>query len=372
MPRRASSGARLTLVVIGLGVAGLLAALGWLVIVYPDAPGPGRGRAVAVHLAAGVSLRTLAQELAARGVVSRPRVWALYARVLGAQARLRVGTVLVRDAMRPREILQRVATGYGPVELRVTFPEGFDRFDVARELERWGVVRRDAFLRATEDASVLAALGIHASSAEGYLFPDTYTVRDDTGAERMVQRLVENAQRRTRDLLRPDTPAMRRLATELGWGVHEVVTLASIVEKEARLPEEQPVIAGVFLNRLLRAEFRPRRLQADPTVAYGCLTRTTLASCRTFDGRHVLPSMLDDAANPYNTYRHDGLPPGPIANPGLGAIRAVLAAQEHDYFYFVASGGGRHVFSTTLDEHQAAIRRVRGESSHTPRANVSD
>lgn len=361
MSGRASAGARLALVVVGAGVAAFLAALGWLVIVYPDAPGPGRGRVVAVELAAGVPLPTLARDLAARGVLSRPRAWALYARVLGAAARLRTGTVLVRDSMRPREILQRVATGYGPVELRVTFPEGFDRFDVAQELERWGIVRRDAFLRATEDAALLAAIGIRASSAEGYLFPDTYTLRDDTTAERLVRRLVDNARRKTSIALERHTSAMQRLATELGWGPHQVLTLASVVEKEARVADEQPVIAGVFLNRLVRAEFRPKRLQADPTVAYGCRVYADLASCRAFDGRHVLPSMLQDAANPYNTYRHDGLPPGPIANPGLGAIHAVLAATRHDYFYFVASGGGRHAFSATLDEHQAAIQRTRGE-----------
>lgn len=354
-------GARLVPVAIVVLMTALFAVPGWLLLVYPGTPGPGRGRVVAVRVTAGMSLSTLAHELVRQGVVARPRAWAVYARVLGAAGRLRTGTVLVRDSMQPREVLRRVATDFGSVELRVTIPEGFDRFDIARELERWGIVGRDAFLHATADPTLLGALRIRASSAEGYLFPDTYTLRDDAAADRLVRRFVDNTRRKTRLLLDLHTSAMQRLAAGLGWGAHEVLTLASVVEKEARVADEQPVIAGVFLNRLMRAEFRPKRLQADPTVAYGCLVRTDLASCAAFDGRHVLPAMLEDAANPYNTYRRDGLPPGPIANPGLDAIRAVLAATQHDYFYFVASGGGRHAFSKTLAEHQAAIRRTRTE-----------
>ena len=136
-----------------------------------------------------------------------------------------------------------------------------------------------------------------------------------------------------------------------------MITLASIVEAEAAVAAELPVIAGVFLNRLRDPEFRPKRLQADPTVSYGCRLQPSLPSCAGFDGRRITRAMLAGADNPYNTYRHEGLPPGPVGNPGLAAVEAVLAPAEHDYLYFVARGGGRHAFSATLEEHNRAVER---------------
>ena len=135
------------------------------------------------------------------------------------------------------------------------------------------------------------------------------------------------------------------------------------MEKEARVPSEQPLIAGVFLNRLRDPAFKPKRLQADPTVAYGCVVQPNLPSCAQFDGRRVTRTMTGDPNNPYNTYRHAGLPPGPIANPGLGALRAVLAPAVHDYLYFVASGAGAHAFSRTLADHNEASEQ-RHASDH--------
>jgi UPF0755 protein len=116
------------------------------------------------------------------------------------------------------------------------------------------------------------------------------------------------------------------------------------------------VIAGVFFNRLFDPSFRPKRLQADPTVAYGCLVASErVPSCREFDGRHITPAMVRDPENPYSTYRHDGLPPGPICNPGLSSIRAALHPQPHSYFYFVAKGAGRHAFAASLDQHNENV-----------------
>jgi UPF0755 protein len=149
------------------------------------------------------------------------------------------------------------------------------------------------------------------------------------------------------------------LEEELSWGRPEVLTLASIVEKEAAVADERPTIARVFINRMRSPEFRPKRLQADPTVSYGCRTaRDAAPSCEGFDGI-ITRAMLADRENVYNTYRHEGLPPGPICNPGVDSIRAVLTAEEHDYLYFVARGGGRHTFSATLEEHNDAVARYR-------------
>jgi UPF0755 protein len=141
---------------------------------------------------------------------------------------------------------------------------------------------------------------------------------------------------------------------------HELVTLASIVEREARAPDERAVIAGVFMNRLTDPSFRPRRLQSDPTAAYGCLVAgDRVPSCAEYDGRRVTPAMLRDPENPYSTYRREGLPPGPICSPGLEALKAALAPQAHDYFYFVTKGGGRHAFSHALGDHNARVAEAR-------------
>jgi UPF0755 protein len=166
-------------------------------------------------------------------------------------------------------------------------------------------------------------------------------------------------------LLASEPEARDRLSRELGFGLREIVILASIVEKEAHVPEELPIIAGVFLNRLRDPHFRPKRLQADPTVAYGCLLQPALPSCAGFDGKRVTRIMTADPQNPYNTYRIEGLPPAPIANPGISALKAVLHPSEHGYLYFVARGDGRHTFSANLDAHNLATA-----AQHSPAAGA--
>ncbi len=342
-----------------LCAAAVLAAVGWLVMAYPGRPGPGRGRLVEIEIDPARGLERVAGQLAAAGALAEPRLFVLYARVLGAGGALRSGEVLVYDNMSPKLLLRRVARGYGPVELRVVIPEGFTRFDIAQRLARFGVCGREAFLAASEDPQLLHELALDPPNAEGMLFPDTYLLQDDMDPRAVVRRLVHNARRRTDALAAEQRAAFERLHAELGWGFREVLILASIVEREAAVPAEQPMIAGVFLNRLLDPSFTPKRLQADPTVAYGCLVDPGLASCASFDGRQITRAMLADPANRYNTYRIDGLPPGPISNPGLSALRAVLVPAHHDYFYFVAKGGGLHTFSRTLEDHNAAVGQVR-------------
>lgn len=251
-----------------------------------------------------------------------------------------------------RAVLRRVAGIFGSEAPHLTIPEGFTRFDVADRLDARGICGRDEFLAATTDAALLASLELPAGSAEGYLFPDTYDFDPGSAPTEVVRRMVDTFRARTSALFAEHAGA---LASEQRTA-RDALVLASVVEKEAVVAEEQPVIAGVFWNRLRRSEFTPHRLQADPTVAYGCrVARDAAPSCARFDGHRITRSMTNDALNPYNTYRNDGLPPGPISNPGLGAIRAALAPDAHDYFYFVARGGHRHTFSRTLAEHDAAV-----------------
>lgn len=336
----------------------LTALFAWLVVVYPARPGRGQGEVRSLEVAPHASLSEVADQLARAELVRRPWLFQLYAFAMGASRRLRSGTILLRDSMGPRELLQRLATGYGQTVLKITLPEGYTRFDVADRLSAWNVVSRDDFLSVSENPVVLSQLGVPGSTAEGYLFPDTYQFLDESDPTQVLERLVRTGQRRL-DALVADPAGGVTLPTDLGLDRHDVIILASVVEKEAAVPEEQAVIAGVFLNRLRDPAFKPKRLQADPTVAYGCRVQPELESCQGFDGRRVTRRMTSDANNSYNTYRIEGLPPGPIANPGLAAIRAVLFPAQHDYLYFVSQGGGRHRFSSNLEEHNGAVDALR-------------
>lgn len=240
---------------------------------------------------------------------------------------------------------------------RVTLsvPEGFDRFQIASRVEAAGICPRAAFLSATEDRAALDALAVSGASAEGYLFPATYDFLIDTDAARVVERLVRETKKRLERIRASSTDTTSAIVLN----EHDWITLASIVEKETGAEDERPLVAQVFLNRLAAPLGETNgRLQSDPTAAYGCLLAPSLASCRGFAGR-VTPEMVRDPNNSYNTYRRAGLTPGPIANPGEGALRAVVAPAGGDALYFVADGTGKHVFSRTYEEHLRAIERAR-------------
>ncbi len=336
---------------------GAVAAVAWLMIVYPHGRPPGRGREVQLELPEEATVGEVARLLAAEGVIDSELLFAAYLRILGVEDRLRSGPILVSDRMSPAELVRQVAEGFGRGRVRVVIPEGFTRFEIAERLERLGVCGAEPFLAETASPALLEARGLRGPTFEGYLFPDTYELREDMAPRDVVDRMAETFERRVRPLAEEHAEGLGRLRRELGWDLHEVVVLASIVEKESAVDDERPIIAGVFLNRLRSDAFRPKRLQADPTVSYGCLADPGVSDpCAAFDGRDITRAMLRDADNPYNTYRHEMLPPGPIANPGAASIRAVLAPAEHDYLYFVARGGGRHAFSATLGDHNAAVR----------------
>ncbi|MGB8330684.1 MAG: endolytic transglycosylase MltG [Polyangiales bacterium] len=339
-----------------LSVLGLLGALGWLFVIYPDSEGPQtEAREVIVEVSEGMTLRQLATELQDQGVIKDGRVWALYMRMRGLDRSLRQGKVRFRVPMTPEAAARHATTRLGRIQIRVLIPEGYSRFEIAARLEEYGVCSAKDFLAATEDASLLASYGVEANDAEGYLFPDTYEFDDETKPRRVAERMLANWTRKYEEI---QTEYAQQLRALKSWTTHDIVTLASIVEKEAAVPAERPMIAGVFWNRLTSRRFLPRRrLQADPTVQYGCIAVPEAArSCTGYDGR-ITRAMLDDADNPYNTYRHSGLPPGPISNPGRASIVAVIDPAKHDYYYFVARGTGRHEFSKTLREHNVAIRR---------------
>jgi len=230
-------------------------------------------------------------------------------------------------------------------------PEGFTLFQLAVRLEELEICSAAEFLQTAKDPAVLGPLGIRGDSAEGYLFPATYELVKRAPAERVLGKLVKQRRKRLGAWARETKQAE---LTEL-----ELLTLASLVERETAIDAERPRIARVFLNRLADVAGPTRgRLQSDPTAAYGCLRMPDLPSCPKAPG-NVSPVMLKDAANPYNTYRIVGLPPGPIANPGDRSIEAVLRPSPGDELYFVADGRGGHRFSRTFEQHRQAIEQLK-------------
>jgi UPF0755 protein len=284
-----------------------------------------------------IGLLDIARSLADQGVIRSRAAFVGLAIVRGTARALKAGEYEVPQGASALAVLQLLETGRVKPRLLV-LPEGFTIRELARQVEAEGLAPAADVVRSAGSAHTAWALGVEADSLEGYLFPDTYQVTKGTRVEEILARMVQ----RFRD--RAGTVDVVARAQRRGLSLHEVVTLASIVEKETSLAAERPIIARVFLNRLER----DMPLQADPTVAYG------LAK----EGRS--PSRDDlQVDHAFNTYRNRGLPPGPIANPGRAAIDAVLEPADVPYLYFVSVDDRSHHFSTTLEEHNEAVARYR-------------
>jgi UPF0755 protein len=332
------------------------AASTWLFVLYPAERGPGQGRAVEIVVAKAPSPDALAESLAAAGVLSSPRLFALWVRATGGTGGVVEGTHLLTDDATPRELMARLERRSGGGNVRVTFPEGWTRFDMARRLQDKHVVSLREFLVATTDAELLHELGIAGDSAEGFLFPATYDLSFDSDGRDVVRRMKREFDRRWDVASRAHSSSLNDVMTSAGLDVRGVVTLASMVEKEAAVDDERALIASVFLNRLRDPAFHPKRLECDPTASYGCLVAPEkAASCAGFTGK-ATAAIEHDADNPYSTYTHEGLPPGPIANPGAKALEAAMAPAATHFFYFVAKGDGHSVFSETYEAHTGAVR----------------
>jgi UPF0755 protein len=347
-------------------MAATIAVVGIILLVgYGKLGGPERPSAVEIDWPANAGPDQAAAILAAAGLVRGEGAMAMFLRASGGTGDFVPGPHLLPSGATPWELRRMLSRAPDRPTARVTIPEGFHRFDIAARLEKLHVTGRRAFIAASADQGLLDKLGIErgftagTESAEGYLFPATYDLPKDSDPREVVTRLVKEGDRRWEALLASRRDGFEALRSTLGWGRREVLTLASLVEKEAAVEEERPLIASVFLNRLLEPSFMPKRLQSDPTSAYGCVAFPEEApSCAGFSGK-VTPAMNQDAKNRYSTYVRQGLPPGPIANPGARSIEAVLSPAATKYLYFVATGAGRHTFSETLEAHNEAIRRPR-------------
>jgi UPF0755 protein len=294
-----------------------------------------------LEIAPGMRARAIADLLVARGVLAHK--WPFLARYwMGrTRRRLKAGEYLFDRPLRPIDVYRKLISG--DVYLySVVIPEGSDRFDIANILAQRMAIDPDEFLHRTEQTSLIHDLDPQAPTLEGYLFPDTYRfprgVTADTVIATMLARFRHVMQTRFHDETVPGSE-----------NLHGVVTLASLVEKETPDPPERPVVAGVFTRRLEKGML----LECDPTVIYAArLAHRPMGVIRVSD------LNLD---SPYNTYRHAGLPPGPIANPGEFSLRAAFHPAAGDTLYFVSNNHGGHVFSRTLAEHQHNVARYRRE-----------
>jgi len=316
-----------------LSLLPLLLAVGLELAVFVGRPVAPAAPAV-VEVSPGLPFAEVARRLQAEGVVGSAGGFQLLARLRGDIRRIKAGRYDFGEPATPGRILDRLVAG-DVRRQRLTIPEGFALREIAARLEQEGAGRAEVFLGLARDPAFVASFGIKADSLEGYLFPDTYLFDSGTTEERLLQAMV----RQFRNRLAPD---LVEGAARLGLDPHQLVTLASIIQKEAGSRAEMPLISAVFHNRLRRK----MPLQADPTVIYGIAD---------FNGNITRKDLL--TPTPYNTYRIAGLPPGPIASPGEDALRAAAFPAEADYLFFVARGDGTHAFSTTLREHNRAVQR---------------
>ena len=290
-----------------------------------------------VLLRPGYSTRRIARELRSAGVIRSSRAFVLW-HAFHRHPSLKAGEYLFEHEANAVNVHSRLSRGDVYVHT-VVIPEGFNMFDIAAAIQDAGLGDAQQFLRAAQDKSLISDLAPEAPSLEGFLFPSTYEFTRTQSMHEMVGEMVKQ---------------FRVVASQIGLtsDVEKTVTLASIIEKETGTPEERPRVASVYINRLNTRI----PLQADPSVIYAELLRGT------YGGALHHNDMQFDSA--YNTYRHAGLPPGPIANPGRSALEAAMHPAQTSYYYFVSDGNGRHRFSATLEEHNRNVAALRRAVSH--------
>lgn len=296
-----------------------------------------------VDLAKGSPLRKFADELKKEQIIDSSFFFMVYARISGASARVKAGTYQLTDAMSPAEIFRKLTSG-DVYEKRFAVPEGYSIYQIAEMLDSRGLFRKEQFLDACRSPQLLKELGIAAATAEGYLHPSTYNLLKIEDPAELIRQM-------TGQFAKVYKERFAGLENGSKLSRQQIITLASIVEKEAIVPQEKPLIASVFYNRLKKG----MPLQSDPTATYGI---------RAFAGKVSGSDVRRQT--PYNTYLISGLPPGPIGNPGNDAIEAVFKPAASGYYYFVAKSDGTHHFSATLDEHNRAVRiHLKGRAPQT-------
>jgi UPF0755 protein len=315
------------------------------------------GKDVDVEVKSGMSFPAIASMLADKGVIEKPTWFRIYAMWEGDTTNVKTGKYVLKDNLPPSQVLAILIAGIKEVTTKVTLPEGKHMLEFFELLEAGKVAKAAELEALARDKEFLGRHGITGDTVEGYLFPDTYQFRVNEKPQVVLQRLITRHQEVWNELVAKHPKDAAKVKDKLGWTDRELLTLASIVEKEAVDPAERPRIAQVFINRLTSPTFTPKRLETDPTIRYGCMVPVQKSpACQQWNKADRLHrAQLDDKANPYNTYQHDGLPPGPIANPGKGSMEAVLAPDGSEYYFFVAKDARNHAFAKTFEDHKRNV-----------------
>lgn len=311
----------------------------------PGAPPVAPGQEVIVTIPKGASFSKVAEILQEKGVVNSRLVFRLVGIIRGEQRKIQAGEYALKTGSDAGEVLDQLISGKTLI-FSFTVPEGLNIFQTADLFQQWGLVSRDDFLKIVRDKSFLKELGVDADSLEGYLFPDTYFLRasEKGDGKLFIRRMVK----RFYDVYDKN---VRPTAEECGWNINQVVTLASLIEKEA-VASEHTLVSAVFHNRL-RAGMR---LQSDPTAIYGIKPMGSKITRVDLERNH-----------PYNTYQVSGLPPGPIASPGKESLIAAVRPADVDYLYFVSKNDGTHQFSRSLQEHNKWVNLYQRQPRETTR-----
>ena len=322
-----------------LAAALLLIIVGAAIVIYemtryPDRVDANHGDEHTITVASGEGFRATARKLQDLGLIQSPLKFRLFARLSGDHRKIQAGEFQLYGTMTPRQILATLVEGK-VLLYRVTIPEGYTLRQIAQTVSQAGFGDDATFYRLTTDPTLVQEEKLAGQSLEGYLFPDTYYFPKGFSQTKIIAAMIARFHHAISDVW------LARAKT-LGMTLHEVVTLASIIEKETGDPAERPLIASVFHNRLKKG----MRLETDPTVIYGI---------KDFDGNLTRKHLR--TPTPYNTYVIKGLPPGPIASPGHAALEAALYPADTDYLFFVSRKDSTHQFSSTLKEHQKAVRK---------------
>jgi UPF0755 protein len=328
----------LGVVVVALVLVLMVSAWGLFLRSWNDVPA---GQAIQIEVASGASTKEIAIQLAESGVISNPNMFRLQSRVAGADGQLRAGVYDLVSGMPNADIIERLRQGPPIAYTTVTIPEGFVIEQIAERFEVQAGIPADEFtalanggIEEFPDREYLEY--VHEGSLEGYLFPKTYRIKEGSTAREVIEMMLDQFELEMESV---DTT----YAEQKGIFLHELVTVASMIEREARVPEERELISSVIYNRLADG----MRLEIDATIEY------VLPG-----NRFRLRNSDLEIDSPYNTYRNGGLPPGPISNPGLAALQAAAAPADTEYLYYVLTGtDGSHTFATNVDDFLAAKQR---------------
>ena len=324
-----------TLIIIGIFFILMSASVLLLdILLYAKSPAGEEIEPKTIIIHPGEPFSGLVQRLYKEGIISSRFKFTLYARMNGYAKRIKAGEYSFFPTMSPEQLIDVMISGK-VVMHRITIPEGFTAKQVAEVLSKAGLASIFEFMEAIMDSEFASENGIDASSLEGYLFPDTYHFSKMTPTRKIITTMTNRLQ----SVLKP---AWSKEADRLGFSIHQIITLASIIEKETSIDSERPIIASVFHNRLKKR----MKLESDPTVIYGIWG---------FDG-NIKKRHLSEPT-PYNTYQIHGLPPGPIANPGARSIEAALFPAKTGFLYFVSKNDGTHEFSEDFGTHKLAVKK---------------